>query len=95
MLAINRSGDLVAIEIKHGSNSSGIYWGPLQVGVYQDAFFKTLGSIRGGIRGLVAQKIELGLLPQDACSLLEASQLTRVEPILVVAEPNDSSKARW
>ncbi|MEI6210291.1 MAG: hypothetical protein WCR06_01570 [bacterium] len=93
MLAINRSGDLVALELKHGSNSSGIYWGPLQVAVYQDAFFKTLGSIRGQIRGLVAQKIELGLLPPDAGRLLEASPLTRVEPMLAVAEPNDSSQA--
>jgi len=93
LLAINRSGDLVAIELKHGSNSSGIYWGPLQVGVYQDAFFKVLGSIRGQVRGLVAQKIALGLLPADAGSLLEASLLTRVEPILAVAEPNDRSKA--
>ena len=89
VLAINRSGDLVAIELKHGSNGSGICWGPLQVSVHHDAFFKVLGSIRGQVRALVAQKIELGLLPAEARGLLEASQLTRVAPILAVADPND------
>lgn len=95
MLAINRSGDLAAIALTHGTNSSGIYWGPLQVSVYHDAFFKILGSIRGQIRELVAQKIELGLLPAAARTLLDTSKLTRVEPILVVAEPPAAGSTAW
>jgi hypothetical protein len=92
MLAINRSGELVAIELKYGKNTSGIYWGPLQVGVYHDAYEATLGSIRGAIRNLVQQKIALGVLPQEACGLLDASSLMRVEPVLAIAEPKDRSE---
>ena len=38
ILALNKRGDLLAVELKYGSNASGIYWGPLQVCVYRDAF---------------------------------------------------------
>ncbi len=91
MLAINQAGDLVVIELKHGKNSRGIYWGPLQVGLYHDAFATTTGAISDGIRKLVAQKIALGLLPHNACGLLDRSSLKRVEPMLAVAKPNRDS----
>ena len=91
LLAISRTGNLVAIELKHGANASGIYWGPLQVGVYHDAFFNTNASIRESIRDLAKQKIALGLLPAAASALLDASSLTKVEPVLAIAEPSDRS----
>lgn len=94
LLAINRGGDLVAIELKHGQNASGIYWSPLQVGVYRDAFETILGSIRGSLQKLVQQKIALGLLPAAASRLLAASGLKRVEPIVAVADPDEHS-ACW
>ncbi|MEI8242041.1 MAG: hypothetical protein WCI17_02115 [bacterium] len=40
------------------------------------------------------QKMALGLLPQEACGRLDASGLTRVEPMLAIAEPEDRS-ACW
>ena len=94
LLAINRSGDLATIELKHGDDASGLYWAPLQVGVYRDAFEAILSSIRPGIQELVRQKITLGLLPEAARVRLDASGLKRVEPIVAVAEPMERS-ACW
>ena len=91
LLAINRNGDLATIELRHGDSASGIYWAPLQVGVYRDAFEAILSSVRPGIQELVRQKITLGLLPEAAGVRLEVSELKRVEPIVAVAEPRARS----
>jgi len=94
LLAINRSGDLATIELKHGDNASGICWAPLQVGVYRDAFEAILSSVRPGIQELVRQKITLGLLPEAAGVRLDVGGLKRVEPIVAVAQP-DARSSCW
>lgn len=91
LLAIDRNGRLLAIELKHGSNPSGIYWGPLQAGAYASALQGKLQEIVPGIVALVNQKVDLGLLPEHARTRLENSLLDDVTPILAVAEPNPRS----
>ncbi len=91
-LAIDRAGQLVVIELKHGANSSGIYWGPLQAGFYGEAFLKAHAAIVPGIRELVRQKIRLGLLPPDAQALLDHGDLAPGGCILAVADPKERSK---
>ena len=91
LLAIDSDGQLLAIELKHGSNPGGVYWGPLQVMAYQDAFAQVLPGVSKGIRDLVEQKIKLGLLPQEAGARVAGDRLTCIRPVLAVAEPNPRS----
>lgn len=94
LLAIDPAGRLVVLELKHGSNAAGIYWGPLQTYFYGDAFTSVLGEIRDDLLNLAHQKIRLGLLPEAAGSRLGREGLSRVEPVLAIAEPNENS-ACW
>jgi len=91
LLAIGADGRLLAIELKHGSNPGGVYWGPLQVMAYQDAFAQVLPGVSKRIRDLVEQKIRLGLLPQEAGARVAGDGLTCIRPVLAVAEPNPRS----
>ncbi len=90
-LALGPAGELFCIELKHGSNASGIYWGCLQVTVYRDLFEQALGQITEEIKALVQQKIQLGLLPPQATRRLPEGSFRTVQPILAIAEPNDRS----
>jgi hypothetical protein len=92
MLALDEQGNLAVIELKHGSNSTGIYWGPLQVLAYRDAFRMKLDEIAQGIRDLVGQKVELGLLPYAAMLRLSDGKFSSVKAVLAIAEPNCRSK---
>jgi len=47
-----------------------IYWGPLQVSLYKNAFEKSLQYISKDIKDMVKQKIRLGLLPSEAAKRL-------------------------
>jgi len=91
MLALDEQGNLVVIELKYGSNLSGIYWGPLQVLVYRDAFENKLAEIGRDIMELVAQKISLGLLPRAAESRLPVGAFPAVKAVLVIAKPDFGS----
>ena len=90
MLAIDKSGDLIVIELKHGVNTAGIYWGPLQAGVYHAAFKDAPPEVLQGIQCLIAQKIKLGLLP-DAAAKRVSSSLKLGDPVLAIAEPKKKS----
>ena len=92
MLAINRSGQLLAIELKYGTNASGIYWGPVQVGVYSDAFSLLIDQLAPGVVGLIRQKVVLGLLPAHALSRLPSNGFERVLPVLAIADANPRSR---
>jgi len=88
LLALGPSGELICIELKHGSNASGIYWGPLQACAYRDDFELVLPSIADGIKSLVNQKIELGLLPPSGVRRIPAGDFPKVLGLLAVADPN-------
>ncbi|MDD2899820.1 MAG: hypothetical protein PHI31_14040 [Desulfuromonadaceae bacterium] len=92
-LAIGREGQLLCIELKHGNNTSGIYWGPLQATVYQEAFEKKISEISKSILVMVQQKIELGLLPPAACERIPADGFKVVKGILAVADTSDNLKS--
>jgi hypothetical protein len=91
LLAINKAGELITIELKDGDNPSGIYWGPLQVGLYYFAFKTALPRVVGGIKRLASQKIRLGLLPQSATHRIQNSSLNIGTPVLAIAGPNKRS----
>jgi len=94
MLAIDKYFNLHCMELKHGSNGSGIYWGPLQVAVYKEIFSKEIFSkeintIFNDMKLLIGQKVDLGLLPQCAIEIFkQKSTFSGVKSHLIIAEPN-------
>ena len=92
-LAIGPDKQLLCIELKYGSNTSGIYWGPLQVSVYKDAFHAVASSISDDIKHLVKQKICLGLLPAEATKWLPDGKFEEVNAIVAIAGFNNKSSS--
>jgi len=94
LLAVDPEGNLCCIELKHGSNTSGIYWGPFQIAVYKEIFnIQSVQSIFQYIQALIAQKIALGLLPTNAGSVLDGrDNFNTIRPILGIGAPNPKSK---
>lgn len=95
MLAISPSKELLTIELKHGGNTSGIYWAPLQVSVYHDAFGEVLESISEGIKTMVAQKVNAGLLPQTALSRLPQGNFTSIRAVVAIGKPPSARSRCW
>lgn len=89
LLVLGPDGELVCVELKHGENPSGIYWGAFQAAIYREAFERARPHITADIELLVRQKIRLRLLPADAEQRLQGS--LRVEAALVVCDPNPRS----
>ncbi|OGU18633.1 MAG: hypothetical protein A2X85_17495 [Geobacteraceae bacterium GWF2_54_21] len=85
-LAIGRDGQILCIELKHGDNTSGIYWGPLQAKVYQMAFEEKMAELSKSIIEMVLQKIELGMLPPEALERIPVGGFRVVKGILAVAD---------
>ncbi|MGC4004082.1 MAG: hypothetical protein QM811_13555 [Pirellulales bacterium] len=91
LLAIGPAGELAVIELKHGSNASGIYWAPLQAAVYRDSWQLALNDISREVCNLAWQKIVHGLLPVAAKSKLPAEGFKELRSYVWVAEPNERS----
>lgn len=85
MLAIGPNKELLCIELKHRSNTSGIYWGPLQASIYRDAFDNAKEYISEGIKEIIQQKIKIGLLPSEANCRIPSGKFTEVKAILAIA----------
>jgi hypothetical protein len=81
---VNREREVVCIELKHGSNSNGIYYGPFQAAVYRGAFLAAANSIANEIERLAKQKIALSPLPAVAVGMLRIARPTVVRAILAV-----------
>lgn len=88
MLAIGPNKELICIELKHGSYTSGIYWGPLQASVYKDAFESHIAKLYQGIVDMIKQKIQIGLLPAAAKDRIPSNGFSDVKSVLAIAEPN-------
>ena len=92
-LAIGPDKQLLCIELKHSSYTSGIYWGPLQASVYRDAYAREIDHISYGIKKHIQQKVRLGLLPPEAIQLLPEGNFCRVEGILAIADADMKLKS--
>lgn len=65
-LALDRQGNILLIEYKHGTNTSGIYLSPLQIGLYFDIFSKLDRSeLIETVYEMVEQKQRIGLIKPD------------------------------
>lgn len=91
MLALGKGGELVCIELKERSNTNGICWGPLQAGVYREAWEAALPTVMADVVALVKQKVRLGLLPEAALARLPQTKTSPVMGVLLVARAKPTS----
>lgn len=95
LLAIDRQSSLVCVELKHASNSGGVYYGPFQAAVYGDIYRAAAECIAPGIERMVRQKVELGLLSSEALARLPLSRSFSVRSVLAIAgRPSATVKRR-
>jgi len=92
-LAIDNQLNLHCIELKHGSNTSGIYWGPLQVAVYKELFNHSgLSFLFEDIKMLISQKADLNLLPKETKAFFQnKNSFKSIISHLLIGKPNYKS----
>lgn len=91
-LALDRKGNILLIEYKHGTNTSGIYLSPLQIGLYYDIFTNfPKQDLEASVREMVEQKQKIGLVNQQWPI---PTKLKDIIPVLIISEYNDKSSAK-
>lgn len=91
-LALDKEGNILLIEFKHGSNTSGIYLSPLQIGLYYDIFSALPRSeLEITVLDMLAQKQKIGLINP---LWHYPGSIKDIIPVLVVSNFNDRSAAK-
>lgn len=91
-IALDKDGNILLIEYKHGTNTSGIYLSPLQIGLYYDLFtsFPREG-LNKSILSQLKQKQEIGLINPN---WKIPEELKEIIPVLVISDYNYNSTAK-
>lgn len=90
-LALDKYGNLLLIELKHGTNTSGIYLSPLQIGLYFDIFDKfSWKELKNSVSQMIDQKKKIGLIN----SKWKIPEIKRLVPVLVISEFNKNGSAK-
>jgi len=91
-LALDRAGNILLIEYKHGNNTAGIYKSPLQIGMYYDLFTKlNRDDLNKAVYEMLDQKKRIGLIN---ASWEKPKTLKQIIPVLIVSEYPPRSSAR-
>lgn len=91
-LALDKSGNILLIEYKHGTNTSGIYLSPLQVGLYNDIFANfPKNELETAVFEMLAQKQKIGLINPH---WNQPTSIKDIIPVLVISEFNYKSSAK-
>lgn len=94
-LAWESDGTLLLIELKHGTNTSGIYLSPLQVGLYTEIFehYKEIYEVGfyNKLKEIVEQKQRMGLIHKD---WKIPAKITSIKPMLIISEYNPKSTGK-
>jgi len=91
-IAVDRTGNILLIEYKNGTNTSGIYLSPLQIGLYYDIF--TIFDREDFKKALISQ-----LKQKQAIGLINPNWeipkgLKNIVPVLIISEYNYKSFAK-
>ncbi|ADB19109.1 hypothetical protein Psta_4465 [Pirellula staleyi DSM 6068] len=92
ILAIGPEQQLVCFELMLGSNLPSLYWGCQEAAFNRDMFSMAKEYLSQGIKTLVEQYVELGLLPPTCKSWLPAKNFESVETNLVIIDPPDDAE---
>ena len=91
-LALDKEGNILLIEYKHGTNTSGIYLSPLQIGLYNDIFTNfPRTELEGAVFDMLAQKQKIGLICPN---WPKPDRIKNIIPVLIISEYNYSSSAK-
>lgn len=90
-LALDKEGNVLLIEFKDGSNTSGIYLSPFQIGMYYDLFTDvSQEEFKKPVVTMVEQKKRIGLINSE---WEIPSQIKSIIPVLIIANHNAKSSA--
>jgi hypothetical protein len=90
-LALNKNGDVLLIEYKHGTNTSGIYLSPLQMGLYFQIFCSLQQTVlENAITEMFEQKQRMGLINENWRKPKFSGEII---PVLIISNPNNQSSA--
>lgn len=91
-LALDKDGNILLIEYKHGTNTSGIYLSPLQIGLYNDIFTSfPKKDLEFAVFEMLAQKQEMGLINPH---WKKPFTIKEIIPVLIISEYNCKSSAK-
>ena len=91
-IAVDKTGNILLIEYKHGTNTAGIYLSPLQIGLYYDLFTKfDRKTLDESILSQIEQKQKIGLINPD---WKIPEKLKDIIPVLIISEYNYRSAAK-
>lgn len=91
-LALDKDGNILLIEYKHGTNTSGIYLSPLQIGLYNDIFTNfPKNELECAVFEMLAQKQKIGLINPN---WNKPDSIKDIIPVLIISEFNYKSSAK-
>jgi hypothetical protein len=94
LLALGSASELLCIELLHGIDQLDFPWKLIEAAMAAE-FFRMVGaSTLEAVRGLVTQKVELGLLPPFAVERIPPHAFWKIVPVLIVVDA-DSDAAGW
>ena len=90
-VALDKEGNILLIEYKHGTNTAGIYLSPLQIGLYADIFNAfPLIDLKASISSMFDQKQKMGLINP---SWQKPKEFKKIIPVLIISNLNKKSAA--
>jgi hypothetical protein len=91
-LALDKDGNILLIEYKHGTNTSGIYLSPLQIGMYNDIFTSfRKNDLEYAVFEMLEQKQKIGLINAN---WKKPNSIKDIIPVLIISEFNYKSSAK-
>lgn len=91
-LALDKDGNILLIEYKHGTNTSGIYLSPLQIGMYNDIFTSfPKKELESAVFEMLEQKQKIGLINPN---WKKPNIIKDIIPVLIISEFNYKSSAK-
>lgn len=91
-LALNKDGNVLLIEYKHGTNTSGIYLSPIQIGMYNDIFTSfPRKDLEKAVFEMLEQKQKIGLINPK---WINPKHIRDIIPVLIISEYNYKSSAK-
>jgi len=91
-LALDKEGNILLIEYKHGTNTAGIYLSPLQIGLYNDIFTSyPKNELEDAVFDMLKQKQEIGLINSN---WPKPNRIKNIIPVLIISEYHYKSSAK-
>jgi hypothetical protein len=91
-LALDKDGNILLIEYKHGTNTAGIYLSPLQIGMYYEIFDNyPKKDLECAVFEMLVQKQKIGLINPDWS---KPDRIKDIIPVLIISEFNYKSGAK-